>query len=139
MGIRRADVMRLRFAVYAALCVLWFLGLTLALKPLDALRALETHGPDAAIDAPAPSNYDFYRSNEAVQKDSVLRQRRLIASGYVQEAERRLELFQSLATWPVLLGLMVTAMLGWLPEKEPPKAPPRASTPPRWSSGRRIR
>lgn len=126
-----------RFLIWAAVCVVWWAGLVWALEPLAARASLRKHGPDAAIDAPPPSAHDFYRTNEAVQSDAVLRQRRIVASGYVEDAEERLNLFQALAVFPPCVGFLMTALIGWLPESEQPRPRPSAR-PQRWRDGRRV-
>ncbi len=130
--------MRWRFHILAAVCAAWLAALVAVLEPLAALRALERHGPDAALEARPPSNYDFYRANEDVQRDAVLRQRRSVAETYVGDAQARLDLFQMLAILPPLLAFLITALLAWLPETEKPRPSPPAAAP-RWSGGRRVR
>jgi hypothetical protein len=127
-----------RFQICAALCVVWWAGLVWTLAPVAAFESLRRHGPDAAIDAPAPSNFDFYRSNEDVQADSVLRQRRLIATRYVDGAQGRLDRFTALAVLPPIIVFVVTALIGWLPEADLGRpAPGAAPQPAKQATGRR--
>jgi hypothetical protein len=126
-----------RFLYFAVVCGFWWIALVAILQPVDAMRMKTAFEPESALPVAERSGYDYYRSNEDIHRDAVLRQRRDVASAFLAKASGRLDWFVALAVGPAILGFFLTAVAGWLPSFEERRA--RAAQAARDAAQRRAR